>query len=491
MSRFIDVVESFEIRAMKAQTYREKIVGLLESFPKFERDERYRIVLPHKNPKAADDYVSMKFCLRGRPPVYGIYNRRDLELIAVCVKGILYAIDDCDLDPNLVPDLAYVRLNLGIGQSSLLVSKNLSYTKSAMCAAVSMLSLGYTPGKKDEWTDAVVLLTGMTTQAVRLSVMLDHVNSGFYEMADIYNVPHVSVLSLQANWSKISKAIREDKLPYLFEYYDYDEDGKINICRGQVTSCGTGYELRLIDDADRTEEKKVRRRNVDSNGQREGSKTKINYKESTGQAAPVLGANRKLEIEKNKSLEICGTSESAYLGMLGVFRWTLAAAALGARQKLNVKKFKSSESCGISESAYTGMSDVFRKTLAAAASSATQKVSTSMKDMCFDQFGMSKEKIDSKMVKGNQEPGELLQFGCEPISPLQDIMARMEAQHSNTNALHPLLSNVFRRTLPHEGLKGFQKGLLPNLLKAFSSARTSTKLNAAISVVAKGLLSTK
>lgn len=85
-----------------------------------------------------------------------------------------------------------------------------------MCFAVSMLSLGYTPGRKDEWNDAVVLLRVMNTQAAGFSNVLDDVQSGFYEMADAVNLPHTSILILQANWSKILKAISKDKLPYHF-----------------------------------------------------------------------------------------------------------------------------------------------------------------------------------------------------------------------------------------------------------------------------------
>lgn len=112
------------------------------------------------------------------------------------------------------------------------------------------------------------------------------------------------------------------------------------------------------------------------------------YEKYTGQAAPALGASQKSDIDNTESLGLCRTSESAYLEMSGVFRTTIAAYALGGRQKLNVEKFKSTESPRTSDSAYSVMSDVFRRTLAAAASGATQKISTSVKDLCFDQFRM-------------------------------------------------------------------------------------------------------
>ncbi|KAK1383409.1 hypothetical protein POM88_021144 [Heracleum sosnowskyi] len=158
--------------------------------------------------------------------------------------------------------------------------------------------------------------------------------------------------------------------------------------------------------------------------------------------------------------------------MSGVFRKTLVASVLGARQKLNVEEFKSIKSCGISESAYTGMSDVFWKTLAAAASSSAQKVSTSMKHLCFDQLGMSKEEIDSKLVKGNQEPRPFVQFCCGTISgALGETWTRMQAQHSNANAEYSGMWGVLGRTLVHEGLKGFYTGLALNLLQVPSATQ--------------------
>ncbi|KAF8399463.1 hypothetical protein HHK36_015328 [Tetracentron sinense] len=54
------------------------------------------------------------------------------------------------------------------------------------------------------------------------------------------------------------------------------------------------------------------------------------------------------------------------------------------RHKLKTDKLKLIELCGTSESEFTS-------------------VSTSMKDLCFDVFGISKEKKDPKAVKGNRE----------------------------------------------------------------------------------------
>lgn len=46
----------------------------------------------------------------------------------------------------------------------------------------------------------------------------------------------------------------------------------------------------------------------------------------------------------------------------------------------------------------------------------------------------------------------------------------MQAQHSKAGASYPRMSDVFWRTLRHEGLSGFYKGIFPNLLKVVPSA---------------------
>lgn len=80
---------------MTTTTYHEKIDGLLKRFPKYENDDNFRAVLPHKFLKTEDDFVSMKLCTRGRYPIYGIYDKWDFNLVAVCVEGnIMYALDD-------------------------------------------------------------------------------------------------------------------------------------------------------------------------------------------------------------------------------------------------------------------------------------------------------------------------------------------------------------------------------------------------------------
>ncbi|KAL5564748.1 hypothetical protein UlMin_027912 [Ulmus minor] len=74
----------------------------------------------------------------------------------------------------------------------------------------------------------------------------------------------------------------------------------------------------------------------------------------------------------------------------------------------------------------------------------------------------------------DSEPGPLVQLGCGTISgalgascvyPLQVIRTRMQAQSASTGAAYQGMSDVFWKTLEHEGYRGFYKGLFPNLLK--------------------------
>lgn len=47
---------------------------------------------------------------------------------------------------------------------------------------------------------------------------------------------------------------------------------------------------------------------------------------------------------------------------------------------------------------------------------------------------------------------------------------RMQAQHSNSATAYKGMSDVFWRTIQHEGYRGFYKGLFPNLLKVVPAA---------------------
>lgn len=46
----------------------------------------------------------------------------------------------------------------------------------------------------------------------------------------------------------------------------------------------------------------------------------------------------------------------------------------------------------------------------------------------------------------------------------------MQAQRSNAAAAYKGMSDVFGRTLQHEGYRGFYKGLFPSLLKVVPAA---------------------
>ncbi|XP_010925208.1 calcium-dependent mitochondrial ATP-magnesium/phosphate carrier protein 2 isoform X1 [Elaeis guineensis] len=82
-------------------------------------------------------------------------------------------------------------------------------------------------------------------------------------------------------------------------------------------------------------------------------------------------------------------------------------------------------------------------------------------------------------VLKDSEPGPLVQLGCGTISgalgatfvyPLQVIRTRMQAQYTNSTTAYKGMSDVFWRTLQHEGFSGFYKGIFPNLLKVVPSA---------------------
>lgn len=267
MSRFIDLVETFDFTcsATSEESYGEKIDGLLKRYPKYEKNDRFRTVLPGKYFKTADDYISMKFCTLGRYPIYGIYSRRDLNLVGVCVHGnILYALDDCDLHPSFVPDLQFRKLLLEIQYSPLATRETLNYTYKCICSAISTLSLGYTPQKKNEWCEALVLLTGITSQAVRFRIMKKHVRRGL-----LYKTPHSplsfngryeffsSVLvAMQNRWNKISKAIRRGKYPYVFSFYESSGE-YVTSAMCKVMARG---DVLFINDRDKTKGEKFRRR---------------------------------------------------------------------------------------------------------------------------------------------------------------------------------------------------------------------------------------
>ncbi|KAL9458087.1 hypothetical protein AB3S75_007025 [Citrus x aurantiifolia] len=89
------------------------------------------------------------------------------------------------------------------------------------------------------------------------------------------------------------------------------------------------------------------------------------------------------------------------------------------------------------------------------------------------------KEMSKKYILHDSEPGPLVQLGCGTFSgalgaicvyPLQVVRTRMQAQRMNTEAAYTGMSDVFKRTFKSEGLRGFYKGLFPNLLKVVPSA---------------------
>ncbi|KAH9743094.1 hypothetical protein KPL70_003184 [Citrus sinensis] len=89
------------------------------------------------------------------------------------------------------------------------------------------------------------------------------------------------------------------------------------------------------------------------------------------------------------------------------------------------------------------------------------------------------KEMSKKYILHDSEPGPLVQLGCGTFSgalgatcvyPLQVVRTRMQAQRMNTESAYTGMSNVFKRTFKSEGLRGFYKGLFPNLLKVVPSA---------------------
>lgn len=77
------------------------------------------------------------------------------------------------------------------------------------------------------------------------------------------------------------------------------------------------------------------------------------------------------------------------------------------------------------------------------------------------------------------DPGPMIQLTCGTVSgavgasfvyPLQLVRTRMQAQHRGSEVQYTGMIDVFQKTFRREGLKGFYKGLFPNLLKVVPAA---------------------
>uniref|UniRef100_A0A0D9VDG6 EF-hand domain-containing protein n=1 Tax=Leersia perrieri TaxID=77586 RepID=A0A0D9VDG6_9ORYZ len=89
------------------------------------------------------------------------------------------------------------------------------------------------------------------------------------------------------------------------------------------------------------------------------------------------------------------------------------------------------------------------------------------------------KEMSKTYVLKDSDPGPLVQLGCGTVSgalgatcvyPLQVIRTRLQAQRANSEAAYRGMSDVFWKTLQHEGIAGFYKGLVPNLLKVVPAA---------------------
>nr|XP_043637344.1 calcium-dependent mitochondrial ATP-magnesium/phosphate carrier protein 2-like [Erigeron canadensis] len=79
----------------------------------------------------------------------------------------------------------------------------------------------------------------------------------------------------------------------------------------------------------------------------------------------------------------------------------------------------------------------------------------------------------------DKDPGPLAQLGCGTVSgalgatcvyPLQVVRTRMQAHQAEGSTAYKGMTDVFMRTYRNEGVRGFYKGIFPNLLKVIPAA---------------------
>ncbi|MCL7023820.1 hypothetical protein MKW94_007334 [Papaver nudicaule] len=89
------------------------------------------------------------------------------------------------------------------------------------------------------------------------------------------------------------------------------------------------------------------------------------------------------------------------------------------------------------------------------------------------------KEMSREYIVKDSDPGPLVQLGCGTISgalgatcvyPLQVVRTRMQAQRANGTAAYSGMLDVFLKTYQHEGIRGFYKGIFPNMLKVVPSA---------------------
>ncbi|KAJ7536539.1 hypothetical protein O6H91_12G073100 [Diphasiastrum complanatum] len=87
--------------------------------------------------------------------------------------------------------------------------------------------------------------------------------------------------------------------------------------------------------------------------------------------------------------------------------------------------------------------------------------------------------LSRNILPKDSEPGPVIQLGCGTISgalgatcvyPLQLVRTRLQAQTLHSSSTYKGMGDCFKRTFEREGILGFYKGLVPNMLKVAPAA---------------------
>lgn len=192
----------------------------------------------------------------------------------------------------------------------------LSYTKNSLCSAISVLSLGFTPQKKNEWCEAIVLLAGFTSQAVRFSLMKYHVQKGIgFGYTGRYLLP-ARDRAMQNRWSKLSKAMMKGEYPYVFSHY-FDH-GTYTV--GCVTEFIARRKVSLINDKDKTKRRKFRRRLDKWNGP---LGNEIRKREEESKRLLILEKEERLA--KNMDSTVLGSMHGFWYGSVGILKYEVGS----------------------------------------------------------------------------------------------------------------------------------------------------------------------
>ncbi|XP_074324958.1 uncharacterized protein LOC141716687 isoform X2 [Apium graveolens] len=460
MSLFIDLVETFDFTTLTRKQYSEKIDALLNRFPRFKKDCRYRTVLPQKLAKSADDYISIRLCTKGRVPIHGIYAKMDLNLVAVCVQGIVFALDSTDFHASFVPDLVFRKVYLGIQHTPLAVTRTVSYTKETMCCAISTLSLGYSPQKKFQWCNAIVLLAGITSQAARFTEMKRHIEHGInvviFGRGGFY--PESALLGIFSRWNKISKAVRRGECPYIFT--SYIQNGRsTEPCPRTVSEESSGWmTLSLINDKDRAKREKLKRvkNEWDEKRKRKRIKRKREEKRKRKHDIRILkkdyNMNFLMKMTNNKRLwESIKVSHGFWYGSVDTSQYEVFSAKCLLRPTQIARDDKHLVSA---------LPPLYRL-----------KVVLQVQTSRAFNFPVVKNIWNGRLLAFSREVRLFVQLGCGRVAgangatclPLQFITTRTQTQHFRGNARYYEILEFFRTTFQHQGLTAVgmkAKGLL-------------------------------